>query len=199
MIALLAASGATDTRGQVLSDLTQEQIRQALSDNDAETCYPLAVRDRSLGFSLGTLKARFACFTTPYSRVAVVGAAARKKYKNPSEADVTPDVISRDELHIHAFAHSSDGPGMANVEAIVILPRGSKDRSLAIQPTRLIETSAEYKNLMGASFEGKSLTAVFPLSVLTENNEVHIVFDRILPHPFSCVDCTAVVKLKKVK
>ncbi len=72
MMALLAASGAAETRGQVLAALTPEQVRQALRDQDAETCYPLAVKDKSLGFSLGVLKAHFGCFTTPYSRVVVV-------------------------------------------------------------------------------------------------------------------------------
>src|SRR6266704_5612840 len=75
------------------------------------------------------------------------------------------------------MAHDAAAGGVASVEAVVILPRGS-ERNQVLSPSRTFEATAEFKNLMGASFQGKSLVAVFPLSALKESNEVHIVYDR---------------------
>jgi hypothetical protein len=94
---------------------------------------------------------------------------------------------------------TSNGPGVSSVEAIVLMPKGSTDRDQAIQPSTTRETTAEFKNAMGATFSGKSLTAIFPLSALSEANEVHIIYDRSIGPPARCTDCIAKLELKGVR
>jgi hypothetical protein len=184
--------GAAFAQGKVAADLSPEHIKMALSDK-GDGCYELRAGKALMG------KANVACFSTPYSRVVAAAQSAKRKYQPFTEADVTPELIAAGELHIHGFAKDAIRAGVANVETIVITPKGSKDKSTAIQPTKTIETTAEYKNLMGASFEGRSMTAVFPLDVLNEDNEVHIVYDSPLGKPAFCDDCKASFKLKDVR
>lgn len=182
---------ASPAYAQVAAEMTPELIRQAIADGKGDGCYGLRA---GKGF-IGT--AMVGCFSTPYSRVVSAAQAAKKKYKTFTEADVTPELVAAGELHIHGFAINPDGPGMANVETIVITPKGSKDKSKAIQPTKATETTSEFKNQMGASFEGRSMTAVFPLDVLTEDHEIHIVYDSLIGKPAWCDDCKAGIKLGK--
>jgi hypothetical protein len=67
--------------------------------------------------------------------------------------------------------------GLIDVKAVVVAPAQSKDRSAAILPVRSSEQKAQYQNRMGATFEAKGMMAVFPMSVLSEKNEVRIVYD----------------------
>src|SRR5436309_3140679 len=147
---------------QVAAQLSPENITEALR---AETpgCYLLAP-------AIG-------CFTTPYSRVVGKAQAQRRRYEELARTDITNDLIAPGELHVYAMAHDAAAGGVASVEAVVILPRGS-DPKQVLRPSRTFEATAEFKNLMGASFQGKSIVAVFPLSALKGSNEVHIVFDR---------------------
>lgn len=184
---------------QIVTEMTPERIQEALKQEKGETCYPLKT-DTPMGMQ----SMYVGCFTTPFSRVAQAAQAAKKKYKNFTEADVTPEMI---EPHLEVLAPShtraGEGPRPVNVEAVVITPRKSKDRGAAIQPIKSEEMTAEYKNLMGATFEGRGMRAVFPLSALSEANEVHVVYDEK-----ACIvggwgkwyeDCPAKLKLDKVR
>ena len=92
-----------------------------------------------------------------------------------------------------------------NVEAVVILPKGAKDPSKAIQPIRTEEVTDEYKNLLGAEMSGKSMVAVFPLDALREGHEVMVVYDRKVYKTMSfmmrggCTECRAEIKLDKLR
>lgn len=148
-----------------LVEMNEAGVARAIADEKAETCYPLkeAISKWSWGGPIG------GCFTTPYSRVAALAQAARRKYRPFTPAEVPPETL-RPEIEIIAFplAHRV-------VEAVVVAPYKSKDRAAAVQPTRSEETTAEYQNLYGAKFEGVGITATFPLSVLSEENEVRLV------------------------
>jgi hypothetical protein len=194
---LLAASMAIPIRAEVLTELSPAQIKEAIAAPEkAASCYRLT-------------KGRFAmevfadCFTTPFSRVVGAAREAKRKYKPFSEADVTPELIAAGELQIHGLAGPAARGGVASVDTIVVMPEGSKDRSKAVMPTKTTEVSAEYKNALGASYEGKSVTAVFPLSVLTERNTVHSVFDKHRAASGAgaagCDDCDIEFKLKNVR
>lgn len=185
---------------QVVTEMTPDLIKQALADQKTDTCYGFGP---SAGFGAIKLSGApgYGCFTTPYSRVVAAARDATKKYKSFTEADVTPEMIVP-EAHFHAFAQRRDhGPGMVDVEAVVLMPKGSKDRAAAIQPIRADQMTAEYKNLMGATFEGKSITAVFPLTVLDERNEVRVVFGSPICGGSlkRSADCAAKLKLDKVR
>jgi hypothetical protein len=191
LVVVLAAGNAL-AQPKVAADLTPDQVKAAIADTKNDGCYGLRA-GRAL-----MAKIAVGCFTTPYSRVVMAAQAAKKKYKPFTEADVTPEIVAPGELHIHAFAGDPVGPGMANVQAVVIMPKGAKDQAKAVQPTKSEEATAEYKNAMGAEFEGKSVTATFPLEMLSEANEVHIVYDAQLDKAF-CEDCKVEFKLKDVR
>lgn len=171
---LSAGLGGVQAEAQIVAEMTPEKVREALAQEKGETCFPLKT-DTPMGMSSTYL----GCYTTPFSRVAQAAQAAKKKYKAFTEADVTPEMIAP---HLEVLAPSLDRvgnrAGRANVEAVVIMPKKSKDRAAAIQPLKSEEMTSEYKNLMGATFEGRGMRAVFPLSVLSDANEVHVVFDE---------------------
>lgn len=119
-----------------------------------------------------------------------------------SQSRVCTEEMIAPELHIYGISRIEDGNPSA--KTIVIMPHKSKDRSQAIKSTSREVIEDQYQNLFGASFGANSLKAVFPLSVLTESNEVHIVFDRKLTSGSSaakccCKDCKVRFKLKKIK
>ncbi len=70
------------------------------------------------------------------------------------------------------------GPPL-DVKAVVVIPAKSKDRSAAILPAERVDLDSRYQNLLGATFEAKGLVASFPLSVLSDDNEVRIVYDGL--------------------
>ena len=139
--------------------------------------------------------------STPLDRVRLAAFAAAQMYKNFTIADVTDDLVAP-ELHVYASPVALKAAAVANVLTIVVLPHGSNDRSRAVQPIRTMETSSEFKNLMGFTATGTGLTAVFPLSVLSQDNDVHVVFDQAAPVGYGkmgarpCTDCVAQFDLK---
>jgi hypothetical protein len=141
-------------------------------------------------------------FTTPFLRVALAANAAKSKYKTFTSADVSADLLAP-EVHIVASSQDAGGGAIANVETIVVLPKGSKDPSKAIQPLRTQPLNEEYKNLLGFTAEGRGMIAVFPLSILREDNEVRVVFDKRIPDARGaaghCDDCAVPLKLKNVR
>lgn len=168
--ALAAGRGlvAAPAAAQVVTEMTPERIREAIADAESPGCYEL----KDLG-----------CFTTPYSRVVQAARAARKEYSSFGESDVTPEML---EPHVEiialpqpsfVFGSGRTGPPI-DVQAVVVMPRKSKDRTAAILPSDRADLDRTYKNLLGASFDARAVVAaVFPLSVLSEKNEVRFVYD----------------------
>lgn len=141
-------------------------------------------------------------FTTPFLRIALAANAAKKKYKTFGPSDVTAEMLAP-EIHIIASSQSAGGTAVANVETIVVLPKGIKDPSKAIQPTRTFPLDEQYQNLYGFTAEGRGMIAVFPLSILREDNEVRVVFDKKIPDARGaaghCIDCAVPLKLKDIR
>jgi hypothetical protein len=100
------------------------------------------------------------------------------------------------EIQVYAWSSSVEGTAIANVEAVVLLPYGSRDKGQAVHPTQVSEATEQYKNLFGFSGEGRGLLAVFPLDLWRESNEVHVVFDRYNSHAH-CSDCKWRITLGK--
>lgn len=78
-------------------------------------------------------------------------------------------------------AVAASAPAIANVVTVVIKPHGSRDRSQAIQPVRMMEMPATFRHVTGSVGEGIGRTVVFPLDVLSTSSDVHVVFDRDVP------------------
>ena len=139
-------------------------------------------------------------FSTPFLRVAMAANAAKSKYKTFVASDVTPEMIAP-EVEIIARSIGLEGTSVANVEAIVVLPKGVKDPLKAIQPIRTRALDEKYKNLMGFTAEGHGMIAVFPLSILKEGYEVRVIFDKHVNGGSSgpCFDCGVPIKLKGIR
>lgn len=141
-------------------------------------------------------------YSTPFLRVALAANAAKKKYRTFTAADVDAELLAP-EVHIIASSQSAGGGNIANVEAIVVLPKGVKDPAMAIQPTRTLPLDEQYQNLYGFTAEGRGMVAIFPLSILQEDNQVRVVFDRRIPdahgNPGHCNDCGVPIKLKDIR
>ena len=84
----------------------------------------------------------------------------------------------------------------------MITPKGKHEPEDAIRPVSTAEIPDQYRNLMGMTAEGTSLVAVFPLDALSEENEVHIIYDSGVhdggEHKY-CEDCYTQFKLDKVR
>ena len=139
---------------QIVTEMTPELVREAIAKG-GDVCHVMKKGARII-----------ACFSTPYSRVAGAAADARKKYQPFTEADVTEEMVSP-VLYVHGFG-GWNGYTHSDVQAIAILPVGKKDPTAAIAPL-----SFEARRRPG----GGTGVATFPLSVLSEDREVHVVYD----------------------
>jgi hypothetical protein len=75
----------------------------------------------------------------------------------------------------------------------------------AIHPIRFEEMSIAWQNLFGADIRTLGMVAAFPLPALSEQNEVHVIYDRTATIGTNaiggthCDDCRAPFSLKKVR
>ena len=75
----------------------------------------------------------------------------------------------------------------------------------AIQPVRFEEMTSVWQNLFGAEIRTLGMIATFPLSGLSEDREVHVIYDRPATMGTNaaggrhCEDCSAGFDLKKVR
>jgi len=169
IVAILAVfASASSAPGTIETRMTPALVAEALR-TQGNGFYPVPESGDTLGISPVTY------VTTPFSRVMAARFMAERVYKSFSAADVTPEMIAP-ELHVYAQPIPS-GATAINVDAVVITPRGSKDRSAAIHPIRAQPLPTEFKNLLGATVDGRGLMAVFPIEVLTPDNEVRVVYD----------------------
>ena len=176
---------AVHAHAQVVTDVTPALVQEAITSGGSGL---YRLQERTIwgnGPELGY-------FTTPYSRVALAAALARKHGTPFTPGDVTPEMLAP-ELHVYAASQAIYGNmnRIANVEAVVILPYRSKDQSAAIRPTRITQVAEDLWSLMGPIARGRNIMAVFPLSVLNENNEIRVTFDRHVPGSASIKGCTA--------
>lgn len=143
-----------------------------------------------------------AFYTTPFLRVALASNNAKKKYQPFTVTDVTPEMLAP-ELRvvagsIPAHKRSPADNRIANVVTVVVMPKGSKERGEAIQPTSTTPMDETYQNLFGFTTTGRGLVAVFPLAVLDEDNEFRIIFDENIEEAV-CTDCKASIRLRNVR
>lgn len=187
---------AVHVQGQVVTEMTPELVQEAIATG-GPGLYRL--QERTIwgdGPVLGY-------FTTPYSRVALAAAVARRHDKPFTSADVTPQMLLP-ELHVYAASQAVYGNKnrIANVKTVVVMPYQSKDRSAALRPARTEPGTDDIWSLMGAPANGRNMMVVFPLSVLNDANEIRVVFDRHAPGSSSikgCTECSARFALEKVR
>jgi len=145
---------------------------------------------------------RVAGYTTPFRRVALAANAAKKQLQPFSAADVT-ESMTAPEVHVIGLSQRVEGEAIANVERIFVLPKGVKDPSRAVLPARTEQLSEEYKRLFGFTAGERGVVAVFPLSILREDNELRVIFDRKILDARGgasyCDDCAVAITLKGIR
>jgi hypothetical protein len=143
-------------------EMTPDRTQEALVDEKATGCYQL----KQLG-----------CFTTPYSRVAGLAKEARRRYESLSQSDIPPAALEPVLEVVASPRMALGGRMMLSVEAVVVMPKGSKDRAQAIKPISTADLDQTYQTLLGATFEARGLVARFPLGVLDDRYEVRVVYN----------------------
>jgi hypothetical protein len=181
-------------QGHTANEMPPERIRQAIDYGTKEKNVELYEIKVGGGFVWDKEKVRWGYYSTPFLRIALAANRAKKQYKSFSEKDVTQEMTAP-ELHVYAGAVAQEKMAVANVEAVVITRAKEKDRSKAIQPTLTIEMPEEFQNLFGAKTSGRSVKAVFPLDLLSDQYEIHIVYDRrVVSGVTGCDDCSMRLK-----
>lgn len=166
---------ALSAEAQIVTEMTPERVKEAQADERSEGCYSFKVA--SLPATRGDPRWTLpnACFTTPYSRVVLRIRKARQQY-TPFDGTISPEDLAP-ELHINTYARlNADARLPASVAMVVLMPFGETDRSKAIRPERTEDEAVKARNRMGAEFEVKNLKAVFPLSMLSDDYEVRVVY-----------------------
>lgn len=175
----------------------------ALEPAQIESAIALGQSKDDIGFQLKAKAQPLGVLLTPHARVALAARTAKKSYKPFTAANVTPEMAAAEVMVIAepAKVHQAKGAAsIGNVEAVVVIPKGSKDVAKAIQPIRTSEVTTEYGNLYGATFEGKGLIAFFPLDVLRPGHEVRIIYDRKIGGLMvGCQECSVEIKVDKIK
>jgi len=166
--ALALVAVPTASIAQVVTEMTPDTIKAAIADTKNDGCY--------------ALKKGFACFTTPYSRVAFAAREAKKKDEPFNERQVTPEMVAP-VVEILALPQATYimgsgrvGP-LIGVKRIVVMPAKGTDPSHAIQASEQVDLDPRYSTLLGSSWETMGILARFPLAVVSVGNEVRVVYD----------------------
>lgn len=170
-----ATAAAADLPPGIVAHMTPELILDAIEAGETKRVSAVPIQAKG---SWGASPLPMATFTTPYLRVALRASNAKKKYQRLRPEDIDPADL---EPVIHVFANSrpSKGPGVYDVQAIVVMPAKSKNRDLAVHPIVAKPITEQWRNLLGYTDEGSAMFAIFPLSVLGKTNELRVVYDDI--------------------
>jgi hypothetical protein len=202
-IALLALFGLfapPSVSAQVYTEMTPERVAEAIVAGEKNKA-PDGQMWESSGWAWG--RAHIATFSTPFMRVAAAARQAKREYRRFTAADVTPEMVAP-ELHVYAWPKAD-----INVQAVIITPRkGNREEkaAAAIHPERFVELPMQFKNLFGAEFDGVGRMAVFPLSAISKDHEVHVVYNGKVVigtnqrgPSVTCDDCKVGFDLDRVK
>jgi hypothetical protein len=177
---VLAASALGMAAPQIVSTMTHADVAEAIQAGERGKVPSGEIRAAGPGWALGDTIAHF---STPFLRVAFAARQARVEFRRFATEDVAPDLVGP-ELHIYASPYTL-GARVADVTAVVITPRrGSKQERFerAIHPASLEPVPVEYRNLFGAVLAGEGKLAIFPLSALSEDNELQVAYENGLSY-----------------
>lgn len=203
VLIVIVLASVTAGAQRIVVQMTPERILEAIRAGERGQV-PAAGLYESSGWAWGRL--HFGYFSTPFMRVAAAARQAKTEYRTLTPAAI-PEELLAPELHVYGLA-IVDGARVSNVRTIVITPRrGSREEKFAaaIHPIRMTPIPAVYQNLFGATFHAESQLAVFPLDVLSDRHEVHVVYDSAVTigtnraGGVSCTDCSMAFSLKGLR
>ena len=190
----------SDSSAEVVTLMTKERIQEAIQHGQTEDfkIKHYRIQEKS-AWGNGPIT-RY--FTTPFSRVALAAKKAHEEYRPFTIDDVTEDMI-KPTLHVYGTSRIQNGV-LVSAKTIVIMPYKNEDLGKVEKPLAVKTIEQKFQNLFGATWEAQSLMAVFPISLLSESNEVHVVFDAELNTGSSvakccCKDCKMRFDLDKVR
>jgi hypothetical protein len=189
-----------EAQQHIVQEMTPERITEAITAGERNKVSTGEMWESS-GWAWG--RAHIATFSTPFMRVAAAARQAKREYRKFNAADVTPEMIAP-ELHVYAWPKAA-----IDVQAVVITPRkGGREEKEArsVHPERFVEIPMAFQNMFGAEFEGVGRMAVFPLSALSDDHEVHVVYSGSVVIGTNqrgpsvvCIDCKVGFNLSKVR
>jgi hypothetical protein len=144
--------------------------------------------------------------TTPFMRVVAATQRAAGRYKRLKPEDIAPALL-KPELHFYV---RDWGWGWGNaVETVVITNRQGKPAekfASAVHPIVFEEVPESIRDLLDGSPDQRWRMAVFPLDLLNENRELHVVFRESIDvlNPDNtvrdyCVNCASSLKWRIVR
>jgi hypothetical protein len=162
---------------QVAMEMTPEVIQQAIDAGMSERKEPVSVMliARPMPGSPGPVIC--GAFLTPFARVAAAARAAKGEYRAFTAADVTPEMVEPSVLIMARSKLNNRMDGVRKVKLVVVAPISSDDLADVVRATHVEFRQESFGNAMGAKAVGAGAMAKFPLSVLSPDNEVRIVYD----------------------
>lgn len=189
---------------QLVVGITPERIEEAIQlaadEKVSRKFLDAYVLQSRTGWGNGPL---IGTFSTPFARVLQAALAARKQGKPFTAGDVAPEIVAP-ELHVIATSQEAglDATNIASVQSVAVTRRGNTSASDAVQPIRTIELSKDYQSLYGAAFPRPGIVAVFPLTVVAADHEIHVVFDRMAKGSSAsamCKDCAVPFPINRIR
>jgi hypothetical protein len=202
--ALAVVAARTAAGQQIAAPITDRDISDALrlAGDDKAAMQVLAAYELQTraGWGNGPL---IGTLTTPFARVVRAALAAHKKGQVFAATDVTADLVLP-ELHVIAYSQKSayDQPLAAEVFSVSLAPRGSREPTAIIQPVRKEDLTGEYVDRYGLESAGPGVIAIFPLTALRGDMEVHVLFDRAAKgsSPLAnCRECIVPIDTRKIR
>lgn len=186
----------------VVREMTPERIAEAIAAGEKARWF-------FWGFEANESATEIGRFSTPFMRVAAAASRAQLNYGRLKPQDVSPELI-KPELHVYVMDQGPIlEPRRNSVQAVVITNAegkyGEKFAS-AVRPLVFEELPESLRYGMLDMTTGPWRVAVFPLDLLNENREVHVVFreyisveDKDGQHKYTCTDCATRLKFREVR
>lgn len=186
----------------VVREMTPERIVEAIAAGEKTTWFFWGLEANESTTEIGR-------FSTPFMRVAAAASRAQLNYRRLKPEDVTPELI-KPELHVYVM---DQGPLLEprrnSVQAVVITNADGKygeKFASAVRPLVFEELPESLRYGLLNMATGPWRVAVFPLDLLNENREVHVVFresisveDRDGQIKYACTDCATRLKFRQVR
>ncbi len=120
----------------------------------------------------------FGALLTPFMRVAMAARHSAESYKPFSIDDAASELTAR-LVYVVVRPFEKRGAGIdrfVDAKHVVILPTGSHDAQVAIQPTWLKPDATTLQNAFGARVEARGIVAAFPPEAIAAGRDFVFIY-----------------------